>query len=185
MTLTCLVIVSLGALMVPSYLGMWFYFEDPNLRPQMKTPIVSSVVSFGTLLTHELIGVLFVHYKDDPVIASLVSLLLPATKYAVRYVQMKLLRGFQEGFATIVVSFEVQFFNSLYMALLMETVTSSLTLVVLMMVDVVENTYFLFSTHRKARQFKGDPTLKLKLLFRTELVVLLEFIEVVTPCNST
>ena len=170
------------------YLGTWLHFEAPALRPKIKLPILSAAVSVTTLVVHELIGVLFTSQRERPIIAGLISLLLPLAKFGFRCLQMHLLKNCkQEGFGTMLVVFEVEFFNSLYMSVFLEKVTSPLNIVLLIMVDVIENVLFLVHAHRQALKIKRHCTPKEKdkrvrqLLFQTELAVLIEFSEVLTP----
>ena len=152
----------------------------------MKDAITTLGIALGTSVAYDVIGVLFINQQDKPVLAALISLLLPTVKYVGRFVQMSILKEYKEGLDTVIAAFELQFFNTLYIAAFMETVTSPLNILVLMLVDVVENTFFLYNTHRKARELRLKPHAndgegRMQLLFRTELVVLFEFIEVVTP----
>ena len=177
-----------GAPSIVGFLATWFYFEEPALRSQMKVPVLSIFASYSTLLVHELIGVLFTSQKDRPILAGLISLLLPLTKFGFRILQMRLLRNSKhEGLGTIVSVFEVELFNSLYMSVFLEKVTSAFNIVLLIMVDVLENAFFLIYTHRQALKLRHGcsseekEVLVRQLLFQTELAVLIEFTEVLTP----
>ena len=103
---------------------------------------------------------------------------------------MKLLHHYRDGYANIIISFEVQLFNSLYTAVFLQKLGSLLTLFLLIGMDVMENLMFLISLDKQAQALiypknfiRGNqvgPTLA-RVLFRCEMVILIEFIEVVVP----
>ena len=78
----------------------------------------------------------------------------------------------------------MELFNVLYTSVFLQRTESLLMMVVLMGVDVAENLYFLSSLEKVAKALSHQDTLtreKARLLFRCEMVVLVELIEVVAP----
>lgn len=176
---------------VPIMLIGYVYFERKNLK-QVKSQLtkisISILVSLGTLFCHEAIGVLFTAVKGNPILQSVVALMLPALKFILRFFQSWLLADQAEGLSTSIVIFEVEFFNTLYTSMFMQSATNPMVLISLMAVDVIENCYFLFRLNQLALEKKriaSDVKTRDKqmrsLLAKIELVVLIEFVEVLTP----
>ena len=57
------------------------------------------------------------------------------------------------------------------------------TLVVLLGADVVENLHFFYDTYTRFRRNKTRDEFgtRLRLMFRTEMIVMIELVEVITP----
>ena len=149
---------------------------------------MNMAVSFVLLLSHQLIGVLYTIASGNEWIQSAVALLLPILKFTVRSTYAWYFRGKVEGYATVLMAFEVEFFNTLYTSIFMQSSKSPMVLFVLMSVDVFENLSFLYRMNQlgtKLKQISSRGTTKhqflRQVLFRTELVVLVELIEVLTP----
>ena len=158
------------------------------VKDDIRDFIVMVSASFVILFLHELIGVMYTTTRGNPFLQAAIALLLPALKFFLRSIYAFYFRHKVEGFSTTLVVFEVEFFNVLYTSLFMQSATNLMVLLSLVVVDFIENVSFLYRMNRLGNELKkinerGTTThLKLRrLLFRTELVVLVELVEVLTP----
>lgn len=163
-----------GGMGTVAWLAGHLYFEGQNIehvKSTFKRLVVVEHVSLSTPFAHELIGVLFTAVEASPMAQTAVALLLPVLKFALRILQSWLLRDEAEGLATSIAIFEVEFFN-----------THPMVLVSLMSIDVIENGFFLYRLNQLAQKNRKTDTIEWReLLGKIELVVLIEFVEVVTP----
>ena len=176
--------ISCGGVGLTLMVLCWIGFEDPAQRRHIRTPLLSMALSYTNVLVHEAIGVLYTNQKDYSLAQAAAACCLPLAKYIGRYTQMKLLHSHREGFANAIISFEVELFNVLYTSVFLQRTESLLMMVVLMGVDVAENLYFLSSLEKAAETLSHQDRFtreKARLLFRCEMVVLVELIEVVAP----
>ena len=95
--------------------------------------------TYTTLVVHEAIGVLYASQQGAPLYQACAGLLLPIMKFVSRYFQMSLLRHSDEGLGSSIISFEVEFFNSLYTSVFLQTTDNLLCIVTLSVIDVIEN----------------------------------------------
>lgn len=135
--------------------------------------------SLVLMCCHETVGVLYTIAKGQVWLQSAVAMLLPMLKFIFRSFFAWYFKGNMEGYATTLMAFQVELFNTLYTSIFMH---------VLMAVDVAENLSFLYRMNQlgeKVNQInkRGTTThvILRQVLFRTELVVLVEIVEVLTP----
>ena len=177
--------VLLGAVGIPPiYLFfLWFERKSPmKERKKIIKDIISMGYSFTSLLLHEAIGILYISQKDNALIQSAVALLLPATKFLLRFLTRKLLKENELG--TALITFEVEFFNTLYTSIFMQTATNSMVVLSLMSVDIIENVMFLVQMNRLASKMNkctNKNQVLRELLHKTKMAVLVEVVEVITP----
>ena len=177
--------VVLGAVGLPPIYLLFLWFErksSKQARAQILKDVISTGFSFTILFFHEAIGILYVSQKDNALTQSAVALLLPATKFVFRFLTRKLLKENEVG--TALITFEVEFFNTLYTSIFMQTATNSMVVLSLMSVDIIENAMFLVQMNRLASKMNkctNKTQVLRELLYKTEMAVLVEVVEVITP----
>ena len=164
-------------------LMIWYALETPRTRCKMLHPVLSIGVTFVSIVSHEGVAVAFTSLQGDAFKQSLIALLLPTLKFVVRYFQMRLCINSTEGTGTTLVAFEVQFFNAFYAAAFLQQVSAPSTIAVLLAGDVLENLFFFYEVYDRFKNRNGESKFEvgLKVLFRTEYVLLIELVEVITP----
>ena len=133
------------------------YLERNNstkIRPYRRDLLINMAVSFVLMFSHELIGVLYTIARGNEWIQSAVALLLPILKFTVRSIFAWYFRGKVEGYATVLMTFEVEFFNTLYTSIFMQSSKSPMVLLGLMSIDVIENLWFLYQMHQFGKKLK-------------------------------
>ena len=190
---------------ITAFMIYWVYCEislhpEKKLTTSIKYELLQACASlgfsYGTTLIHEAVGVLYTSQAHSIVNQALVAVCLPVLKISFRFMQSWLLRKRSEGFGTMIASFEVEFFNKIYTSIFLQNTASLYIIIVLLSFDVVENTLFIFEMNSLAshcfedgrsdgkldqNSFTGNTLLDRKLLFRTEVVGLIEVVEVLTP----
>lgn len=126
--------------------------------------------------------------QSEPIVQSFIALLLPGIKLLYRHHVTKSLISQNQDLAIAIRVFEVEFFQKLYSSVFLQTATNDTVLYVLAAVDLIESSLFLYRTTQLAKKFQTEcsktnsSSLSLRRMFwRTELVVLVELMEVVTP----
>ena len=178
--------IVVGAFGCPAFLATWVYYEEKSIvRSQMKKPMCLMVGGYAALTMHEAIEVFYTSQKGFLWNQYAISLLLPVVKFMLRKFQMWVLKG-SDGLGTTVIAFEVQFFSSLYASVFMQNADNPITLLIIVLLDFSENGYHLYKLvmlvkDQKKNISKFSRELEYLLLFRTEKIVLFEFVEVCTP----
>ena len=123
-------------------------------------------ISFTILALHEAIGVFYTSVDGNQWAQSAVAMILPVLKFVFRSFYGSYFKDKAEGYATGLMTFEVELFNTLYTSIFS----------------------FLYRMNRLGNELskintRGTTkhTFLRRVLFRTELVVLVEFIEFLTP----
>ena len=161
---------------------MWYMYEANPNRKNMIAPILSVSATFASIICHEATAVLF--HSQQGNMQSVVALCLPVLKYVFRSIQTRICRdAAKEGMGIALIAFEVQFFNAFYAATFLEKVTAPATIAVLLGADVLENVHFFYDTYVRFRREKhtNEFGARLRLMFRTEMIVMIELVEVITP----
>ena len=161
--------------------------EDPSQRLGLTRPLSSLGFSILGIVLHEAVAILYTNAQNHPYLQPLAALGLPAIRLLLRYGHMKLMKDSREGLGSVTAAFEVEMFNSLYIAIFLHGSSSWITTMILMSVDTIENCVFLYSIITKCHQVRGETDqeqkseLARRLLFQTEFVGLVELVEIVTP----
>ena len=173
-----------GMIGISSLIPAYLYLEAKNcakVKNGLKTFVITVMASFTVLLTHELLGVLYMSQKHNPLAQSAVALLLALLKVVLRVVFASILQSHCE-MATGMAIFEVKFFNMLYTSIFTQQTTNVLVLIALLGADAIENLYFLWKLNKLGKLYqKNSGQTARAVLFKTEYVALLQFLEVVTP----
>lgn len=165
----------------------YLLFEGNNLkqvRGDMFKVLISIAISFSLLASHIFVGVIYTA-QTDPLAQSAVALLLPALKFVYRYFVARQLKDEREGLGAAIIAFEIEYFNTLYISIFMQTATNKMVLLSLVCIDMFENLSFLIRMNQIAKvvnkKDSKDDKLKRRFYFQTKMVVLVELVEVVTP----
>ena len=176
--------VACGILALISLVPAYVYLEAKNftkVKKGLKTFVVTAMGSFAVLVAHELLGVLYTSQKHNPLAQSGVALLLALLKFILRVFYSWALQSYNE-MATGSAIFEVKFFNMLYTSIFTQQTTNSLVLASLLAADAIENLYFLWKLNNLGKLYrKNSGKMARIVLFQTEYVALLQFLEVATP----
>ena len=176
---------------LPCMLFTYAWLERENLL-KFKSEFISLLATLGIAFTflgcHQVVGVLYTSVHGNQWAQSAVALMLPVLKFAFRVLYGWYFKDKAEGYATGLMTFEVELFNTLYTSIFMQSATNPIVMMTLMSVDVFENCSFLYRMNKLGKQLsqiKREDEAKTKILrkvlFRTEFVALIEFIEVLTP----
>lgn len=182
--------VVIGNVSNPVLFGTLLWFERNNWA-QVKASVWkfgnSLAISVSLFSSHQLISVLYTA-QTDPMMQSIVALLLPSIKFLYRYIVSKYLGPEFKSLALTLTVFEIEFFNTLYTSVFMQTATNGMVLFTLMSIDIIENCFFFFRMNYMAKKIqsqvktaKNDDTGLRQILSQTEMVVLVELVEVATP----
>ena len=167
----------------------WFIRLDLlKLKAQVIDLLTTMGISFTILALHEAIGVFYTSVDGNQWAQSAVAMILPVLKFVFRSFYGSYFKDKAEGYATGLMTFEVELFNTLYTSIFMQSATNPIVMMSLISVDVFENVSFLYRMNKLGNELskintRGTTkhTFLRRVLFRTELVVLVEFIEVLTP----
>ena len=161
--------------------GQNFY----KIRYQFFAVVVAVTIAVSSMLLHESIGVLYTKAKGNVGMQFLIACCLPMLKFLAQRIVCWYFKERGDGYSISIIAFEIKFFNMLYTSLFIQTSTNALVSAGLVSFDLVENLYFLYRMNTLASKLKtrGSSTqgMMRNLLFRTEMVVLVECVEVITP----
>ena len=177
-------LISGATVTLPWLLLAYVYLEGTNFKQVKKglqTFIVTMIASFTVLLGHEALGVLYTSQRFNPLAQSGVVWLLGFLKFILRVFYSWALRSHGE-MANGMLIFEVKFFNMLYTAIFTQQTTNSMVLLFLLSTDAIKNFYFLVKLNSLGNLYQKDEGKRTRrVLFRTEYIALLQFVEVTTP----
>ena len=145
---------------------LWFErFEWSKVKASVWKFGISLGTSVSLFASHQFISVLYAS-QTDPIAQSIVALFLPGIKFFYRFLVSKSLGEDFQKLALISTVFEIEFFNTLYTSVFMQTFRVN---------------YAAKKIKKKIKSEKeGEEGLR-RILCQTELVVLVELVEVVTP----
>ena len=171
-------------------LGFYLWFERnnwSNVKIQLYSIVASLALSFTTILVHDIVGLLYRSQADEPFFQAAVGLLLPIARITLQRTTRWMLGDKVEGLYHALSIFEVKFFNSLYTSVFTQASVNIFVRLSLLIWDLLENIYFLYNINGLGQQYVAEKEPKAKefklrkLLVRTELVILLELVEVIIP----
>ena len=167
---------------------LWFERNNwKNIKAQLHSIAISITISFSTVLVHDLVGVLYRSQAEEPLYQAGVGFLLPLIRITLQRTTRWMLGDKVEGLYHALSIFEVKFFNSLYTSMFTQSTVNIFVRLSLLIWVLLENIYFLYNLNSLGQQYVAEKKPKAKeaklrkLLVRTELVVLLELVEVVIP----
>ena len=178
-------LIAAASVGIPPQCVLLVYFEERNCRHEIFPFVVTNGISFSVLILHEGICVLYTKADGNVWSQLLIACCLPLLKFLAQRIVCWYFKEKGDGYSTSIIAFEIKFFNMLYTSLFMQTSTNALVSAGLVSFDLVENLYFLYRMNTLASKLKtrGSSTqgMMRNLLFRTEMVVLVECVEVITP----
>lgn len=131
---------------------LWFKRKNWSLvKADVQAVVMSVLLSYSTIVWHEIVGVLYRNQSEDPLKQAAVGLTLPFLRIGLQRCTRKIFEDKVEGLAGALSIFEVKFFNSLYTSIFTQQTVNIFVRFSLLSWDLIENIYFLYTLNSLGR----------------------------------